>query len=153
MAIEARIVDAIPTSEYDGKVYDQRVVVELPGGSKLGLFDPDMKVMEDMVSEVHQIEIGLLIPEGGISVVSGEDIGISPESSSPSSWNNHAYTAKVEERTGNGETVEMLLDLGIGCLTLNVRSSLVENVNVGDIIQIEAQRSDLKRVKNRHGAG
>lgn len=146
MPIEVHVVDTVPTTEYQGTVYDQRVVVELPDSTEMGLFDPNMEVTEDMVCQHRLINLSLLISGEDIAVVGDENLGVRPQSDSSISWNNHVYTTRVEGISFEGATAEVNLDVGIGDLTLNIRSDLAGNMSSGDTIRIEAQRSDVKNV-------
>ncbi len=84
MSLTAKIIEIIPDVEYEGVVYEQRVVVALPTDTQIGLFDYDLHATSDMVGTKRQLSILAYMPTE-VDVVMDSEPGIEP-SNSESAW-------------------------------------------------------------------
>ncbi|MFC7047155.1 hypothetical protein ACFQH6_18710 [Halobacteriaceae archaeon GCM10025711] len=148
MTIEATIIRTEPDSVYQGAVYDQTVVIELPDGTRFGLFDPDVTVGSKFIGQTVQLTVTVLVHEGGIERLT-EGMGeIIPSTDNPLSWRNHVYVGRIDEfLSWSGNRREIQLDIGTGTIIVRPKQELIGELREGDILRIDASRSDVTGIE------
>lgn len=142
MVVQASIVETEPTSEYQGTIYSQRVVVKLSDGTKIGLFDPDVAVSSEMVGSTRQLELSLLVED--VERVTETELGVVPVDENPTQWNGHTYNGKITSVASDGEYATIDLDFGLGSVEFDCDANLTADLSAGHSIRVTAQRSDIK---------
>lgn len=149
MTVPAKVVEIEPTTEYEGTVYNQLVVVEFPNGVRLGLFDPDAIVDDQMVGQQKEICIGTLTESEGYELVDGRDRQINPSEDEPLHWRKHTYYGEVVDISEHLEhTYEVELDVGMGTILANPDKDRFPDLDVGDFLKVETLRSDIHDIDN-----
>jgi hypothetical protein len=139
--IESKIIDIVPDVEYEGTVYEQRMVVELPDCVRIGLFDYDLHAKREMIGDKKALSILGYIPNDA-SVEIDLEIGIEASTSKPLDWKNHTFRGYIE-RVNEGEAV--VLDVGYGTVQIdNDVAELVDGqLKEDQFLQVRTNRSDL----------
>lgn len=146
MTIIARILRLEPTTEYEGIVYDQNVVIELPSGITIGVFDMDLLVDEEMVGGKRDLEISLLVGESSIEPCADIDPHVEPSVKDPEFWKNHTYFGTVRNVSEEEEHYVISLDVGEGQVFLQTKEETFPIPDIGNSLRVKASRSDLIRV-------
>ena len=146
--IEVELLGSRPEAMYQGTVYDQSVVVRLPDGSRMGLFDKDVLVDEDLVGQETNLVISLL--SNSEDVVRGIDQkGIESNQENPGGWNDHIYHGEVTEVLEETESsYKVRFDVGYGDVIVYLDREQFDDPPLGDFLQITATRSDIYRVSD-----
>lgn len=138
-----------PETEYEGTVFDQTVIVGLPDGSEMGLFDKDVLLSDEMVGEERRILVSTLTNESGIKRTAEGKRGVQPNPKNPLSWDNHAYCGQVNQIIGETDRkYKILLDVGDGKVIVRPKKEQFPDLEVGDVFQVTAIRSDVYDVEN-----
>lgn len=140
MAIKAKIIDVLPDVEYKGTVYEQRVIVEFPDGTQIGLFDYDLHADPEMVSKTKSVSIFAYIPSEA-NVGNGEP-EIIPNVDEPLEWKHHVYRGNVTNVEEDGTVV---LDVGYGDVRVDsdVHELVKNQVQKNQFLEVRVNRSDL----------
>lgn len=146
MTIKARILKVEPTTEHEGIVYDQNVVIELPSGTTIGVFDMDMLVDEGMVGEMRDLKISLLVGKSSIESCTGVELHIDPSRNEPEFWKNHIYYGVVGSVSEEEGHYVISLDVGEGQVNVQTKKETFPIPENGDSLRIQASRSDLRGV-------
>lgn len=147
--LRSRIIGTKPWTEDEKEVTEQVVVVELPDGEKMGLFDNfKMVVTPDMVGHIKSLLILVQISKiNQPSIVGGT---IEPDRENPLQFRNHVYTGRVEKIAVKdvwhgdfGYTNLVSVNVGYGDILVAVDRKLLNKLKIGDYLRILAVRSDL----------
>lgn len=140
MTIESKIIDVVPDGEYKGTVYEQRVIVEFPDGTQIGLFDYDLHADPEMVGKTKSVSIFAYIPREA-TVCNGEP-GIIPNAEEPLEWKHHVYCGKVTTVEEDGT---VLLDVGYGDVRVDsdVHEVVEHQIQENHFLKVRVNRSDL----------
>ncbi|MFC4249504.1 hypothetical protein ACFOZ7_21655 [Natribaculum luteum] len=110
MAIEANIVDIPPHCEYQGTIYEQRVVLQA-ASVELGCFDPDMHASESIIGERCEIDFYPALPTAVERAVE-TDVGIKPNPDEPQDYTDHQFSGHVVSvSSGWPKSVELDVDV------------------------------------------
>lgn len=138
-----------PETEYEGTVFDQTVIVDLPDGSEMGLFDKDVLVSDDMVGKQKRILISTLTNNPNVEQTTERTKGVYPCSEDPHSWDNHVYSGSVDQIMRSDDShYKMLLDVGIGEIIVRPSKEQFPDLEVGNSFRVTAIRSDIYDVGN-----
>lgn len=140
MTIQCTIVETTPQSEYDGRVYDQIVTVQLEDGQEIGLFDPNVQVTDELSGLTVTAELGFLLRDCTV-LESTATLGI--DSAGRDTANGHRYTGSVRQISRQQDSCDVELTLPDGSLLFTAQSDTLTGVQRGDIVSMDAQRSDL----------
>lgn len=146
MTIKAKITRIEPTTEYQGTIYDQNVVVELPSGILIGVFDLNMLVEEDMVGETKDLKISLLVGKSSIELREDIEPHIDPSGEDPEFWKNHVYFGKVMHISEEERHYVMSIDVGDGQVLVQTKEETFPMPEIGSGLRVRASRSDLRGV-------
>lgn len=165
-AILGEVVSLVPEATYEGKVYDQRVVVRLADGTSVALFDYQVVVTPHMVGSTFDLQILSLaaqaehfpIPRFGLEITRGQD-----------GEEAHFYgrVTAVEprvmdrRRATSGRFVRFTLDIGIGAIAVQTgfprgpraNEEAHHQLRVGDFVHTWGGRLDLIAVSRISQAG
>jgi len=134
-----------PFAQYQGKVYTQLVEVELEEEFKYWLFDYDMFIEEDNLSDEIEITLGLVHNTSDWTRNPEAIPNIDPNGGKKST--NHEYTgeivSKITEEDTNG--IEVVIDVGYGTVATTISES--DQVKEGDIITITMSRSTISSIE------
>lgn len=143
MTIRMKILD-VKQSEYDEVVQDQKIIVELPNGEVIALFDPDVLVDPSTTGEEVDIEIGTLATDEYIRRISPTAPRIEPSDDSPVHWNNHVFIGGIDSiDSANEQEYRISLDVGLGSIEVRARKGEFDDLTVGDFLRVDAIRSDV----------
>lgn len=146
--ISVTVSQVEPETEYEDTVFDQTVIIGLPDGSEMGLFDKDALVGENMVGKETRILISTLTNDSSIERTTEEKKGIKPYSDDPRSWNNHVYCGSVAQIVESEHShYKALLDIGIGGILFRPSKKRHPSLQVGDSFEVTAIRSDIYDVQ------
>lgn len=147
MTIIATVLRTESTAEYQGRVYEQNVIIELSDGSQLGVFDPDMLVKSHHIGEKSRLTIGLLTGSGNIEVIEETDPRVEPSEEQPLFWKNHVYYGTVTDiGPGGGFQYDAVLDVGAGTVQFGPRKESFPELAIGDHVRVNALRTDLHAI-------
>ncbi|SFL69430.1 hypothetical protein SAMN04487950_4630 [Halogranum rubrum] len=146
MGVEVGVVGIKHQTEYQGTVFDQSVVVRLPDGSKMGLFDKDVLVSDGLVGSECIIAISTLSTVSGVEEYSNQK-GIEPTPVDPEGWSDHTYCGEVVgllESTDSSYKVQF--DVGCGDIIAYLDRDQFDDSPIGCLLRIKAMRSDISGV-------
>lgn len=140
MPIKSKIIDVVPDVEYKGTVYEQRVIVEFPDGTRIGLFDYDRHVNPEMVGRSKSVSILAYIPSE-VNVCNGKP-GIVPNADNPLEWKHHVFRGNVTNVEKDGTVV---LDVGYGDVRVDadVNELVEDGIHEDQSLEVRVNRSDL----------
>ncbi|SFL69463.1 hypothetical protein SAMN04487950_4632 [Halogranum rubrum] len=148
MTLEATIIRTEPDTVYQGTVYDQTVVVELPNGIRFGLFDPDLVVDSKFIGRNVQLTVTVLAHEGGIERITDGIGEINPLKDDPLFWRDHVYVGKIRDILSWSENRrEIQLDIGDGTIIVRPKQDMIGELREGDQLRIKASRSDVTGIE------
>lgn len=145
------IIKKVEQISHKGQTYEHHVVVELPSGDAIGLYDPDMLTNTDAVGHARRVKIGLLIDGESIKETPTDDIskGIEPASTDPQGTKNHIYRGTVVAMNEITESVtEVTLDVGDGTVSFRRNTTTARQLALQDSLEVRAQRSDIWDIDN-----
>lgn len=139
-----------PETEYEGTVFDQTVIVGLPDGSEMGLFDKDVLISDHMVGKQKRILISTLTNNPHVEQTAERTKGVYPCSENPHSWDNHIYSGSVDQISRSDDNhYKILLGVGIGEIIVRPSKDQFPNLEVGDSLHVTTIRSDICDVGDR----
>lgn len=152
MSIMATILKVVPDTEYQGTVYEQRVVVK-KDDTVFGIFDPDKHADADLESEAHELRIQPFIPTEAW-IESGQDGGIRPDPDQPRGYANHTICGTVEEVSDTWpKRIELTLNHGSVDIAFKRETpdhidymEVVDAVTAGDFLCVTVSRTDLHEI-------
>ena len=95
--LKVKIIDTypkIPDERQD--LNEQTVVIELPDGKQIGLFNT-MPIVQDMIGQMMDISIVVGPKINGIKIVDDTKPGIEPSSNNPHGYRDHKYSGIIRE--------------------------------------------------------
>lgn len=144
MTVTATLVRTESSSEYQGVVYDQLVVIEIMNGPRLGVFDSDMLVAQSALGERKELSLRLLTGQSGIEQVSETEPRIEPADDSPLTWQGHVYFGRIAHVEPDGEhEYDASLDIGVGTVSIMPRKEEFPQLSKGTYLKTHALRTDL----------
>ncbi|WP_049894184.1 hypothetical protein [Halogranum rubrum] len=144
--IKVEIVRINQKAEYQGTVFDQSVTVRLPDDSKMGLFDKDILVDDELTGEECTVVLSLLSTISHV-VDHSNPKGIEPNSADPEGWSNHVYSGEVVEILEETETgYELRLEVGYGDVVVHLDGRQFNDSPAGCFLEVTAMRSDVYSV-------
>lgn len=151
MPIESKIIDTTPDTEYKGTVYEQCVVIELPDGEQMGIFDSDMIISDGMIGETLSLSILGYIPKS-VEILDESDHQIEPFPDAPLDWQNHTYYGRIEKIGSSNNPKRLLLDVGYGTVQIDsdIHTYIDEELVEGMYIRVQTSRSDLLGIRNKN---
>lgn len=143
MTRTAKIIETEPSTEYEGVVYDQKVIVELEDGTTIGLFDPELMVDPEATGEKRDILISVLTSPSKLKRIPDGEYDVKPPDDQPLFWQNHVYRGGVIDLSPESEFTTITVDFGVGELTTRLRTDEIPGLSIGEFVQIDAVRSDI----------
>lgn len=148
MPIPVTVIDSEPCAQYQGVVYDRDVVVEFTDGTRIGAFNPDVRVTASLVGETHAMHVRLLTSEDSFEQTDDRAPGIDPNPDESLGWHSHTFSGRVEERftterrTG-GEADTVVLDVGLGTVEFRLARGRRQDIELGSFLAVTANRTDV----------
>ncbi|WP_094229199.1 hypothetical protein [Methanolobus psychrotolerans] len=144
--VKAKIIRIEEGSGYEGKIYDQDVIIELSNGKRIGLFDPDMSVSHDMLGKIKDITIYVIFAT--VEKLSKPEYCVQAAALTKGEYNDpsfgHIFFGKIEEV--NDERHELFVDIGVGKIMVSPGQEEYKSFQTGDFVKVFASRTDLFRV-------
>ncbi len=149
--LKVKIINIEGGAGYKGIRYDQTVVVELPVGGVMGLFESTLgkKVATtDMIGSMKEILI--IVPVAKVEVIEKTEPRIEPYLEKPSSSSGHIYFGAVN-KIGLEDIWHdqpkyknlMLVNVGLCDIIVPLDPILIKLIKPGDFIKVYGTRSDL----------
>lgn len=150
--LEAKITGIEPGAGYMDALYDQTVLIELPDGKQIGLFDSViMKATPDMIGKNKNIVI--LVPVSNIKKIHKTEPRIEPSYLKPLSYKGHVYYGKIEKIGVKDEWHNefkyknlVSVNVGVGEILVDFDKERLKMIEAGDYVQIYALRTDLNKI-------
>lgn len=141
--LKAKIVKIKPGAGYEGKIYDQDVILELPGGIRFDVFDSFMRVKETVVGETKLVEISIGL--ANVTKETNPHFEVIPDVSlnRKSTWG-HVFFGKVRDIDEKFKMI--LVDIGAGTIKASIDRNLKGEIQIGGFVKVFSVRADINGI-------
>jgi hypothetical protein len=144
--IVVKLLEIRPGAGYEGRVYDQYVVMELPDGKIIDVFDPTMICRPEQLGSVKKVTIYASLVK--IVKVSNRQIfGITPSGAgrTPNLRGGHGHIFRGEIDGKVERSRQLIVNIGYGRIYSDARGCY-EDFEVGESVEIYGVRADLDKI-------
>lgn len=143
--LKGKLVEIIPVSVYENKVYTQNIIFELENNNEIKVFDPVKKCKENMKGKKLGIKIHVSTVQ---PIIKNEekDMKIVPHSFEYGPYADiYGYIEKI---TKDKQEYLVALNAGIGKVILYTDEKQIDRFSENDYISIKGARLDLGEIKD-----
>lgn len=139
--ISGKIVDIQPYEDEEG-IFEQNVFIEMPEGTILKIFDPEIIVKKDMVGKTGEITVAAFLPQIQRSTEQKYYVKSDYSLINNKNWKPMYFEGKIEEF--NEKRDQFILDFGTGLMNVDIHEFQGEGYKAGDFVYFNIYRIDLK---------
>ena len=142
--LSAKVTRIKPESQYDGKIYDQTVFVELSDGTIIDIFDSKMLCGPQMIGMIKKVTINVDI--GDIERIEPR-FGISPSYIiNKPSGQGHKFYGQIEDV--DVVHSEIIVNIGEGKILAMPARSQIKELHIGEFVSIFSVRTVLEKIQD-----
>lgn len=146
-SLNAQLIELIPATEYQGKTYQWRAILQLDCGSCIGVFDPDLVFSKEQIGEDVDVVLSLYTVDGDISIVKDRESIIIPNENNKRSWKYHTYIGNIIDIFKIDDyRIGIWLQVGAGSVFVDFKKNEVEDIEIGDLLKVKALRTDVQKL-------